>query len=158
MPATQGIRERVLQLIEPLVGRLGFELVDVEWAAGAREGVLRLYIDVLPGVGPLAHVRVEDCEHVSREVSALLDVEDPVPVGYALEVSSPGFDRVLRKPEHFGRFVGSRVKVELATARDGRRRYTGVLREAGAAGIEIEVDGEPVRIAYGEIGKARLAA
>jgi ribosome maturation factor RimP len=158
MPATQGIRERVLQLIEPLVTRLGYELVDVEWAAGAREGVLRLYIDMLPGDGSVAHVRVEDCERVSREVSALLDVEDPVPVGYALEVSSPGFDRVLRKPEHFSRFVGSRVKVELATARDGRRRYTGVLREAAETGIEVEVDGEPVRIGYGEIGKARLAA
>jgi ribosome maturation factor RimP len=72
-------------------------------------------------------------------------------------VSSPGFDRVLRTPPHFERFVGERVHVELKVARDGRRRYTGQLRQVAAEGIEIEVDRQMVSVPFAEIGKARLA-
>ncbi len=159
----QGVRERVLQLIEPLVEGLGYELVDLEWHPGRRDGVLRLFIDLaakvdVPAGAAGPHVGVEDCERVSREVSALLDVDDPVPSAYSLEVSSPGFDRVLRKPQHYARFVGSRVWVELALARDGRRRYTGTLQQVAPDGIEVLVDGQAVRLAYREIGKARLVA
>jgi ribosome maturation factor RimP len=149
MPAT--LRERLLALIEPLVGRLGYELVDLEHTAGRGSAVVRLFIDCPEGVG------LADCERVSREVSALLDVEDPIPTAYTLEVSSPGFDRVLRTQEHFARFVGSRVAVELATPRDGgRRRYTGTLLSADEAGIALEVDGQRVPMSFGEISKARL--
>jgi ribosome maturation factor RimP len=149
MPAT--LRERLLALIEPLVGGLGYELVDVEHTAGRGSAVVRLFIDCPEGVG------LADCERVSREVSALLDVEDPIPTAYTLEVSSPGFDRVLRTQEHFARFVGSRVAVELATPRDGgRRRYTGTLLSADEAGIALEVDGQRVPMSFGEISKARL--
>ncbi|EQD48717.1 protein belonging to Uncharacterized protein family UPF0090 [mine drainage metagenome] len=112
---------------------------------------MRLYIDRHGGVG------IEDCERVSREVSALLDVEDPIPTAYTLEVSSPGFDRVLRTRAHFARFAGERVFVELATPREGRRRYTGTLVAAGDAGIELDVDGERVAVRYEELAKARLA-
>ena len=145
------LRERLIALIEPLAGRLGYELVDLEYNAGRSSATVRLFIDRPEGVG------IEDCERVSREVSALLDVEDPIPTAYTLEVSSPGFDRVLRTRAHFERFAGARVLVELAVARDGRRRYTGALLAADDAGVELEVDGEPVRLAYGEIAKARLA-
>ena len=72
-------------------------------------------------------IGIDDCERVSREVSALLDVEDPIPTAYTLEVSSPGSDRVLRTRAHFDRFAGSRVFVELKVPRDGRKRYTGML-------------------------------
>jgi ribosome maturation factor RimP len=149
---TGPLRERLLSLLEPLVARLGFELVDLEYAAGHRRGVLRLFIDAPQGV------RLDDCERVSREVSALLDVDDPIAGAYTLEVSSPGFDRVLRTPEHFGRFVGSRVFVELKEPREGRRRYTGRLVSVGAAGIELAVDREQVMVGFTEIGKARLAS
>jgi ribosome maturation factor RimP len=149
MPAT--LRERLIALIEPLVGRLGYELVELEHTAGRGSAVVRLYIDCPEGVG------LEDCERVSREVSALLDVEDPIPTAYTLEVSSPGFDRLLRTPAHFARFVGSRVAVELTAPRaGGRRRYTGALLAADGAGIELEVDGERVAMSFSEIGKARL--
>ncbi len=149
MPAT--LRERLLALIEPLVGQLGYELVELEQTAGRGSAVVRLFIDCPEGVG------LADCERVSREVAALLDVEDPIPTAYTLEVSSPGFDRVLRTREHFARFVGSRVAVELATPRDGgRRRYTGTLLSADEAGIALEVDGQRVAMSFGEIGKARL--
>jgi ribosome maturation factor RimP len=149
---TGPLHERLLSLLEPLVARLGFELVELEYASGHRRGVLRLFIDAAAGVG------LDDCERVSREVSALLDVEDPIAGAYTLEVSSPGFDRVLRTPAHFGRFVGSRVFVELKEPREGRRRYTGKLVAVGADGIELAVDREQVKMGFTEIGKARLAS
>jgi ribosome maturation factor RimP len=146
----------LLALLEPLVEQLGYELVDIEWASAPRSGLLRIYLD-LPA-GREGHIGIEDCETVSREVSALLDVEDPLPGAYTLEVSSPGFDRVLRKPAHFRRFVGERVWLELQLPRDGRRRFTGTLVRATDTGVELEVDGQPVEVAFTEIGKARLAA
>ena len=114
--------------------------------------MVRLFIDREAGVG------LEDCERVSREVAALLDVEDPIPSAYTLEVSSPGFDRLLRTQAHFGRFVGSRVFVELKEPRAGRRRYTGTLLTVDDSGIALEVDHERVAVTFAEIGKARLAS
>jgi ribosome maturation factor RimP len=145
------LRERLLELVEPLVIRLGYELVDVEYAATRSQATLRIFIDREAGIG------VEDCERVSREVSALLDVEDPITVSYQLEVSSPGADRVLRTLAHYQRFVGERVLMELLAPRDGRKRYTGVLARADEDGIELNVDGKPVTARIGEIERTRLA-
>jgi ribosome maturation factor RimP len=144
------LRERLIALIEPLVGRLGYELVELEQTSGRGSAVVRLFIDSPEGVG------LTDCERVSREVSALLDVEDPIPTAYTLEVSSPGFDRVLRTPAHFARFIGARIAVELTAPREGRRRYTGTLLTADEAGIALEVDGQRVPVSFAEIGKAKL--
>src|SRR5262249_34189884 len=102
-------------------------------------------------------IGIDDCERVSHEVSALLDVEDPIPTAYTLEVSSPGSDRVLRTQPHFVRCTGARVHVELKAPRDGRRRYTGTLKSVSDAGIELEVDRQPVSVPFDEIEKARLA-
>jgi len=146
------LRDRLMVLLEPLLTRLGFELVELEYTAGRAHALVRLFIDKDGGVG------LDDCERVSREVSSLLDVEDPIPSAYTLEVSSPGFDRVLRTEAHFGRFVGSRVFVELKEPREGRRRYTGTLLTVDAQGIALEVDREQVAVRFAEIGKARLAS
>jgi ribosome maturation factor RimP len=137
--------------MQPLIGRLGNELVELDQASGRTHTMLRIFIDKPEGVG------LDDCERVSREVSALLDVEDPIPTAYTLEVSSPGSDRVLRTQAHFGRFVGSRVFVELKAPRDGRRRYTGTLLSVDGSGIAVEVDGQRIEVSFAEIGKARLA-
>jgi ribosome maturation factor RimP len=102
-------------------------------------------------------IGIDDCERVSREVSALLDVEDPIPSSYTLEVSSPGSDRVLRTRAHFGRFAGSRVFVELKVPREGRKRYTGLLAAVSDEGVELEVDRQRVSVPFDEIEKARLA-
>jgi ribosome maturation factor RimP len=159
MPVT--LRERLIALIEPILARLGYELVELEYAAGRSQAVVRIFIDkpaATEGMGQGRQgISVDDCERVSREVAALLDVDDPIPTAYTLEVSSPGFDRVLRTPAHFERFVGSRVFVELKAPRAGRRRYTGMLQAANATGIELEVDKQKVEIPFDEIGKARLA-
>jgi len=159
MPVT--LRERLIALIEPVLARLGYELVELEYAAGRSQAVVRIFIDKPAAAeGQAAEgqgITVDDCERVSREVAALLDVDDPIPTAYTLEVSSPGFDRLLRTPAHFERFVGSRVFVELKAPRAGRRRYTGMLQAASATGIELEVDRQKVEIPFDEIGKARLA-
>jgi ribosome maturation factor RimP len=86
-----------------------------------------------------------------------MDVEDPIPSAYTLEVSSPGEDRVLRTRAHFDRFAGSRVHVELKVPRDGRKRYTGTLTSINDVGVELEVDRQPVSVRFDEIEKARLA-
>ena len=148
---TVTLRERLIALIEPVLTRLGYELVELEYAAGRSQAVVRLFIDTPAGI------TVDDCERVSRDVAALLDVDDPIPTAYALEVSSPGFDRVLRIPAHFERFVGERVFVELKAPRAGRKRYTGLLQVVTATGIELEVDKQKVVVPFEEIGKARLA-
>jgi ribosome maturation factor RimP len=145
------LRERLFALIEPLLARLGYELVELEYAPARGRGALRLFIDKPEGVG------LDDCERASREVSALLDVEDPIAGAYTLEVSSPGDDRVLRTRAHFDRFVGSRVHVELTAPRAGRRRYTGTLRSVADDGVVLEVDRVSVNVAFREIGSARLA-
>ena len=146
------MREGLTALIEPVVERLGFELVELEYGSGRGHALLRVFIDREGGI------TVDDCTRVSRELSALLDIEDPIPTAYTLEVSSPGFDRLLRTRAHFGRFVGSRVYVELKEPRAGRRRYTGTLLTVDEAGIALEVDREHVAVAFDEIGKARLAS
>jgi len=148
---TVTLRERLIALIEPVLAQLGYELVELEYAAGRTSAVVRLFIDQPAGIS------VDDCERVSRDVAALLDVDDPIPTAYTLEVSSPGFDRVLRTPAHFERFVGERTFVELKAPRAGRKRYTGLLRAVDATGIELEVDKQKVEVAFAEIAKARLA-
>ncbi|HVN98958.1 MAG TPA: ribosome maturation factor RimP [Steroidobacteraceae bacterium] len=145
-----GLREKLIGLVEPLLGNLGYELVDLELSIGHGAGLLRVYIDRAAGVA------IEDCERASREISALLDVHDPIPGAYRLEVSTPGLDRVLRTPAHFGRFAGQKAEIELAAPRDGRRRFTGRLAQVGEAGIELSVDGTTVPLAFADIFRARL--
>ena len=146
------MRESLIRLLEPEVAALGFELIELEFAAHRSGGLVRLYIDRTAGPG----VGIEDCEQVSRRVSAVLDAADPIRGAYTLEVSSPGFDRPLRTPAHYAKAVGERVWVEL-TPRTGRRRYTGRLAQVRDGQIELEVDGQPVALALTDIHRARLA-
>ena len=149
------LHDRLIAQFEPVLQGLGFELIEVEFAPGPGGGTLRIYIDKPEGAEQ--GIDVEDCADASHALSDLLDADDPLPGRYSLEVSSPGTDRVLRTPEHFARFVESRVKVELLAPRDGRKRYTGVLRRTDGASIELEVDNFSVSIKLAEIGRARLA-
>jgi ribosome maturation factor RimP len=150
------LHDRLIALFEPVLNESGYELVEVEFVPGAGGGTLRVYIDVPEGDSSEG-VDLDDCEAASHLVSDLLDANDPFPGAYSLEVSSPGLDRVLRTPEHFARFVDSRVKVELQVPRDGRKRYTGMLRKADAESIEMDVDNFSVSIRLAEISRARLA-
>ncbi|WP_407351856.1 ribosome maturation factor RimP [Luteimonas sp. R10] len=148
----------IVELLAPTVEALGLELLGAEYLPTPGSAVLRLYID-RPGADPEAEgqgVTIEDCEAVSREVSAQMDVEDPISGHYTLEVSSPGIDRPLFTPEQFARFAGQTAKVGLKLPQDGRRRLQG--RIAGVEGdtIAFEVDGQPFTVAFDNIDKARL--
>ncbi len=142
--------EELTKLLEPAVEQLGYELSDLEVKVGGRHDVIRLFIDKADGVG------LEDCETVSRQVSALLDVEDPVPGHYVLEVSTPGLDRRLTKVEHFERFIGEDVRVKLRIPISGRINFRGALRAVDEENIEVEVDGESHRLPIATIQSARL--
>ena len=143
-------RQAVLDLLEPVVVGLGFELVDLELHLSRGRGVLRIFIDHPAGIN------VDHCETVSRQVSAVLDVSDPIPAGYSLEVSSPGLDRKLARPADFDRFAGADVQIKLRRVIEGRKRLTGTL--IGRRDDEIEIRSEAVvyRIPLVEVDVARL--
>jgi len=141
---------RLIELLEPAVAALGYELADLDAHFG-RRGLLRLYIDRDGGV------TVDDCQRVSEQIGAFLDVEDPLPGSYVLEVSSPGFDRRLRTLAHFERFLGEQARVELKDALDGRRNFTGKLAGVDGDEVLIEIDREVWRLPLKDIAVARLA-
>ncbi len=142
--------DELATLLEPTVVRLGYELSDLELRLGGKGGLVRVFIDKPEGIG------LEDCERVSEAVSALLDVEDPVPGHYDLEVSSPGLDRKLTKVEHFQRFTGDIVKVKTRFPIEGRRRFRGKLVSVDEDRILVEVDGESHTLELATIDTARL--
>lgn len=137
-------------LLQPLVEDLGYEFVGLEYHNHPKQSVLRVYIDASDGVG------LEDCERVSREVAALLDVEDPISGHYSLEISSPGLDRPLFTLEQFGRFTGEEVAVTLFAPVDGRRRFKGRIVGVANGQVSIDQEGAEVALPFENIAKARL--
>jgi len=137
-------------MIEPLLEPDGIELVELEFKPGAARWILRLYIDTPQGV------TLDDCEQVSRQVSALLDVKDPIARPYCLEVSSPGINRVLRKEKDFIQFAGSPVRLRTRAKIEGRRNFQGTLKGMENAMIVIEVDGKLFQISPDNLETARL--
>jgi len=156
----------ISELLAPTVDALGLELLGVEYLPAPGGAVLRLYIDIpfeaaaadAAGEGdqPPRSVGIEDCEAVSREVSAQLDVEDPINGHYTLEVSSPGVDRPLFTPAQFARFEGQVAKVGLKLPQDGRRRLQGTIVRADEHAVVLKVDDTEVSVSPDNIDKARL--
>ena len=142
--------DELYKLLEPIVGRLGYELLDLESHTGGRNNFLRLTIDNPNGIC------LNDCEKVSRAASTFLDVEDPISGEYNLEVSSPGLDRKLKKLNHFQMFEGETLKISLNMPFNGRKRLTGVLESSDSKNISIEIDGEIHSLPYSNIDTARL--
>ena len=140
--------DRLTRLVEPVVVGLGYELVGVEFDSHQR--TLRVYIDCEKGV------QLDDCSKVSHQLSGLLDVEDPIPGNYNLEVSSPGMDRPLFTPVHFERFKGALARVQLFSPIDGRRRFKA--RLLGVEGDKVRLlDGEAqIDIPFESIERARI--
>jgi len=141
---------RLTQLLQPLVEDLGYEFVGLEHRSNPKNPVLVIYIDRPEGIG------VDDCERVSREVAALLDVEDPIPGHYNLEVSSPGLDRPLFTLEQFERFRGQQAQLSLYAPVGGRRKFKGEILGASDGKIRLDQDGTEVELDLGNIAKARL--
>lgn len=149
--------EAIATRVAPALKELGLECVGVEWSAGRGGGLLRVYIDRIVHAGETADtVSVEDCEAASREISALLDVDDPIAGQYVLEVSSPGIERPLFTAAQFARFVGTDAKVTLKLPRDGRRRMRGKIAAVKGERIGMDVDGAHVEIEQDEIESAHI--
>lgn len=147
------VAENLTNLIEPVVAGLGYELLGIEYISQGRHSVLRLYIDSEQGIG------LGDCEQVSRQVSGVMDVEDPLKGQYVLEVSSPGLDRPLFKAEHYVRYIGETVRIRLRRPVDNQRKFRGVLVAADEEGILLRdaENGQETRLVYDDIEKANLA-
>jgi ribosome maturation factor RimP len=146
-----GIVARVEELIQPLLVAQGVELVEVEYSR-PRQGraILRLYLDREGGI------TLEELARLSRVVSQLLDVHDPIPGSYTLEVSSPGLTRALKKPADYQRYVGRLVRLTTRTAINGRQVHRGILQGLADDKVCLKVDDEETCIPVSEIAKARL--
>ena len=142
--------EAVERLAAEAVLKLGMELVDVQFKT-SREGYhITVYIDKTGGVF------LEDCELVSKSLGSALDLHDPVPVSYVLEVSSPGPERPLKKKEDFFRFQGETVRIKTANQINGSKNFTGLLQEALEESIILKTEKEAIEIHYQDISKANL--
>lgn len=148
------MRQAIVSKVEEIAHRVGrsegIEIVEVELKGGGRHQVLRISIDKPEGV---SHA---DCELVSHQVGAILDVEDVVPGSYTLEVTSPGVERKLLKPADYERFQGKRVKVVLREPVDNRRHWEGALAGLRDGVVELETDNGPVRIRLDQVERANL--
>jgi ribosome maturation factor RimP len=149
------MRDALMRLLEPPIEALDYELVDIEFAREGHGGVLRIFIDRQADDAG-SSITVDDCARVSHAVSQVLEIEDPIKGHYTLEVSSPGFDRILRKRAHFERFIGERIAAELKLPINGRRRFVGVLKSIAGDSIEVDVDGQAHSLPLERIQKARL--
>ncbi len=145
------VKKKVRGIIEPVIESLGIELDDIELSKMKARGLLRVFIDREEGV------TIEDCERVSREIEAVIDVEDPIPFSYVLEVSSPGLDRPLKGPEDFKRFAGRLARVVTQEPIGKQTFFVGEIREAGDDAIVLLLPkNKEVAIPYKDISKARL--
>lgn len=149
MPRNEVIKA-VWELAEPVVLSRGLELVDVEFRRERQGWVLRIYIDRPGGV------TLGDCVQVSEILSDLLDARDLIHHSYHLEVSSPGLDRPLRKPEDFERFAGDKAKITLREPLEGRRNFTGLLRGLKGSKVLLEVEGRVWELPLEDIKKAHI--
>lgn len=149
---TQQLTDRIADIIGPSIEAMGFALVRVSFSAGRRPT-----LQVMAERKDRTQMSVDDCAEISRAVSALLDVEDPIVGEYNLEVSSPGIDRPLVRLEDFERFKGFEAKVELSLPHDGRKRFRGLLLGTEGDGtVLIDQDGAPHGLPFAAIRTAKL--
>ena len=145
-----GMTTKLQDLVEPVVEGLGFDLWGMEFSRGGKQSTLQIFIEHADGVG------IEDCEKVSRQVSSVFEVEDPITGEYRLEVSSPGIDRNLYKPEHYERYKGERALVRLRFPFEGRRKFTGTLSGIENDEVVIHVDEHEFLLPFEMIERAHL--
>jgi ribosome maturation factor RimP len=143
--------EKIEDAIAPSVTSMGFELVQVKFMDGKKSQTLQIMAE-----RPDGSMTLDDCAMISRQVSAVLDVEDVIPTAYRLEVSSPGIDRPLVKLTDYPKYIGHTVKIETVLPIDGRKRFTGSIKAAQAENIIITVDGKDVTLPFADIQTAKL--
>ncbi|MEY8711754.1 ribosome maturation factor RimP [Mangrovibacter phragmitis] len=143
------LEQKLTEMITAPVEALGYELVGIEFVRG-RTSTLRIYIDSPNGI------TVDDCADVSHQVSAVMDVEDPITVAYNLEVSSPGLDRPMFTAAHYTRFLGEEVTLVLRMAVQNRRKWQGIIKQVDGEMVTVTVDGNDEVFALSNIQKANL--
>jgi ribosome maturation factor RimP len=141
----------IVKIIEPSLEVMGYRLVRVAFSGGQRPTV-----QVMAERCDEAAMTVDDCAEISRSVSALLDVADPIPVAYTLEVSSPGIDRPLVRPEDYDRFAGFEARLELTRPLDGRKRFRGRLLGRADNHVRLKTEAGEARVPLGDIARAKL--
>lgn len=144
-------QEQLHELIAPLVASLECQLWGLEYLTQGRYTTLRIYVEREPD-----GVTLEDCERISRHISSLLDVEDPIGNRYTLEVSSPGMDRLLFTPGQYALYLGETLAIKTRSALDGRRRFKGVLQSLSDDALVLIVDGQEQTLPFSVIEKANL--
>ena len=144
------IKTEIQQLLQPIVNDAGYQLWGCEYLAQGKHSLLRVYIDKEGGIG------IADCELVSRQISAVLDVEDPIKSNYSLEVSSPGIPRPLFEKEHFERYLGHDVELKLYKLLNGKRKFEGTIQSVNNNSLTLSVDGEKLELLLSQIVKANL--
>jgi ribosome maturation factor RimP len=142
--------QKLTDMLRPAVEETGMELLGIEFISAGQHSVLRLYIDHENGI------TVDNCADVSRQVSAILDVEDPISTEYNLEVSSPGMDRPLFEKKHFEAVVGENIDVKLGMPLNGRRKFKGLLASIEGDNLIVVVDGQDYELVISNIDKANL--
>jgi ribosome maturation factor RimP len=144
------LEDKLEQLFKPTIEAMGFELWGLEYIPAGKHSTLRVFVEKPDGIN------VDDCAQVSYQLSSLMDVEDPISAAYNLEVSSPGMDRQLFKPEHFKAYQGEIVQVRSAMDIMGRKRFKGPMVGVSDEQIDIEVDGEIYEIPLDLIERANV--
>lgn len=145
------LEQKIESLLKPTIESMGFDFWGCEYMPAGKHSTLRVYIDK-KDLG----VTVDDCGKVSRQISAIMDVEDPISNAYMLEVSSPGMDRPLFHPEQYADYAGEVVQIRTSAPVMGRRRFKGEMTSVTEQGIVVEVDGELYEIDFGQIEKANI--
>jgi ribosome maturation factor RimP len=140
----------IQQLLEATVEAMGFDLWGLEHISQGRHSVLRVYIEAEQGIS------VDDCVAVSHQVSAVLDVEEPIAGEYTLEVSSPGMDRLLFKLEQYSSYTGEVIDLRLRSPFEGRRKFKGILKGTEGEDIVVQVDNHEFLLPHSAIEKARI--
>ena len=146
------VAETLRDSLASIVEGLNYEFVGCEIQGQGRHAVLRIYIDSENGI------TIDDCSKVSYQVSAMLDVEDPVRGQHALEISSPGIDRPLFELSHFEKFIGNRVKVRVCAPIHNRKKFDGVLLRVEGDEIHLLVDAEEIVLPFSDIERANVIA
>tara|TARA_R110002096_G_scaffold76069_77_gene180150 strand:- start:15982 stop:16545 length:564 start_codon:yes stop_codon:yes gene_type:complete len=145
--------KKLHEIIEPVAEEMGYEIVRIAMVNSATGGDVTLQI---MAERPDGTMLIEDCEKLSREISVIMDVEDPIAGEYVLEVSTPGVDRPLTRRKDFENYAGYEAKIELSVPEDGRRRYRGLLQGVTDNLVRIKVDGEVYAVDFDNIHRAKL--
>lgn len=144
------IKSDIQELLEPVVTESGYQLWGCEYLSQGKHSLLRIYIDKEGGIG------ITDCEIVSRQISAILDVEDPIQGNYSLEVSSPGIPRPLFYKEHYQQYVGHSVQLKLYKPINGSRKLVAIIQSVNETAVILKTESEDIEVQFSQIVKANL--